>query len=178
MSQTKPILTSLLLFGAIALTSCKESTPMGVDTPDQATSDLSTALPDLSDPADLTALPPDLIPACGFGQTYSSGSCGCDVNHPIACAGATYCCAATQACLAQPGPRGETRCALPTAAQGRALAVMAYDKLRDGRHLGSTNGDQPAAGALRLDVHLGRQCQGSVAVGRTHGPQQRQLADQ
>ena len=45
MSQTKPILTSLLLFGAIALTSCKESTPMGVDTPDQATSDLSTALP-------------------------------------------------------------------------------------------------------------------------------------
>ena len=131
MSRTKPILTSLLLFGAIALASCKESTPMGVDTPDQATSDLSTALPDLSDPADLTALPPDLIPACGFGQTYSSGSCGCDVNHPIACAGATYCCAATQACLAQPGPRGETRCALPTATQGRARHVMAYDKLRD-----------------------------------------------
>ena len=130
MPKSKPSLTAVLLFGTIAITSCKESTTPGGDTPDLAnqSSDM-TVLPDLSDPPDLTMLPPDLTPACGFGQTYSGGSCTCDVNHPVSCAGATYCCAAIQACLTQPGPRGETRCSLP--ALGRARHVMAYDKLRD-----------------------------------------------
>ena len=131
MIQTKPLLTSLVLCGALSMTDCKDSNSPGGDTPDQAAVSDLAALPDLSDPRDLTPLPPDLLRACGFGQSYSGGSCSCDPGHPASCAGAVYCCAANQACLTTPGPRGETRCSIPTGTLGRARHVMAYDKVRD-----------------------------------------------
>lgn len=123
---------TVLFLSSVLTSACKDSTTPG-DSPDMAnsTDDLAMSLPDLTDPGDLTPPPPDLIPSCGFGQAYNAGSCSCDTNHPVSCAGATYCCAANQACLSTPGPRGETRCALPTTTFGRARHVMAYDKLRD-----------------------------------------------
>ncbi|MBL8631845.1 MAG: hypothetical protein JNM40_01385 [Myxococcales bacterium] len=129
MKLTLSSLSSVCLLSVLAICGCKDESTPGTDVADLAAPEADmTVLPDLTDPPDLTMLPPDLTPACGFGQTFSGGSCTCDATHPVSCAGATHCCAATQACLT-PGPRGETRCSLP--AQGRARHAMAYDKLRD-----------------------------------------------
>jgi hypothetical protein len=129
MKKTQYLLSSVFLLSVLSMSACKDDSTPGTDVADMTAPEADmTLMPDLTAPPDLTMLPPDLTPVCGFGQTFSAGSCSCDAAHPVSCAGATHCCAATQACLT-PGPRGEMRCSLP--AQGRARHFMAYDKVRD-----------------------------------------------
>ena len=110
----------------LAAGSCTSSNP-------QQVLDMSVAVDmsvnvDLATPPDQTVVPPDLVPACGFGQTLNAGSCVCDAVHTTLCSGNVYCCGSAQTCLPAAGPRGETRCSGPSV---RESPAMGYDLVRN-----------------------------------------------
>ena len=137
-----PLLLVLLGTGGACKT---DAPPMTVvqNPPDLATT-VIVGPPDLAMPVieDMSFTPPDFAMICGYGQSSPAGVCGCDGEHPQACAG-NFCCASGQRCIT-----GTTaRCSGPSARQRLA---MGFDERRGVTLLRGGQCDNPASGTQEL----------------------------